>query len=61
MSPAKDLKVSLAHIAKVMEARDAVIMAARLVHKRVTSKWRTQRCVLKLKSAMEALEALEKA
>lgn len=60
VSPVRELKASLAHLAKVMEARDTVIAAARKVHKRVTSQYRTQRCVLELKEALVALEVLER-
>ena len=50
---------NLKKLVAVMEARDVLIAAARKVHKKVTSKYRTQRCVLELKDAVEALEAVE--
>lgn len=43
-----------------LAAEREVVEAAKLVHKRVTSRWRTQVCVLRLKDAVEKLEEAQK-
>lgn len=51
---------AMKYLHECLAAQRAVILAAKKVHKKVTSQYRTQRCVLELKDAVKALEALEK-
>jgi len=62
VSPERELKESLAHIAMVMAARDRVVGAARVVAKSARSrrKRRYTQVDLGLQRAIDELEALEK-
>ncbi len=52
-------QLRLERMMQIIDASAAVVKHAKVVHKKVTSMYRTQACVLRLKDAVESLLKLE--